>query len=180
MPGAKGKLVLVLIAGYALRPQQVAGLLLDDLDRSTGRPRIHRPQRLEHEVWLDEFALSLVRDWLAERHRRWPLSTNPHLIVSPITAMHIGRPAVGIANFQALRERIGLNATQLRRDRLLDEARETADPVRLMRLFGITSSTAIHYVHAAHPEHFTVDPTQAENPRTRVSPLRVHPAHQRV
>lgn len=30
-----------------------------------------------------------------------------------------------------------------------------------MRLFGITAATAIHYVHAAHPEHFTIDPTQA-------------------
>ncbi|WP_274564968.1 hypothetical protein [Streptomyces spiramyceticus] len=39
--------------------------------------------------------------------------------------------------------------------------KETADPVRLMRLFGITSHTAIHYVRAAHPECFTIDPTQA-------------------
>lgn len=43
----------------------------------------------------------------------------------------------------------------------LDEARETADPVRLMRLFGITSYTAIRYVRTAHPERFTIDPTQA-------------------
>ncbi|MGW7486139.1 hypothetical protein [Streptomyces sp. NPDC054786] len=35
------------------------------------------------------------------------------------------------------------------------------DPGRLMRLFGITSHTAIHYVRAAHPERFTIDPTQA-------------------
>jgi hypothetical protein len=39
--------------------------------------------------------------------------------------------------------------------------RSPADPVRLMRLFGITSRTAIHYVRAAHPECFTIDPTQA-------------------
>jgi hypothetical protein len=30
-----------------------------------------------------------------------------------------------------------------------------------MRLFGITSHTAIHYVRAAHPECFTIDRTQA-------------------
>ena len=46
-------------------------------------------------------------------------------------------------------------------NRFLDEARETADPVRLMRLYGITSHTAIHYLRAAHPECFTIDPTQA-------------------
>jgi hypothetical protein len=98
---------------------------------------------------------------LVERHRRWPLSANPYLIVNPITAMHVDQPAVGVSNFHALRDRIGINFTRLRQDRFLDEARETADPVRLMRLFGITSHTAIHYVRAAHPECFTVDPTQA-------------------
>ena len=73
----------------------------------------------------------------------------------------IDSPAVGISNFHTLRDRIGINAAPLRQDRLLDEARETADPIRLMRLFGITSHTAIHYVRAAHPEHFAIDPTQA-------------------
>ncbi|MFF7230034.1 hypothetical protein [Streptomyces sioyaensis] len=161
VPGTKDKLVLVLIAVYAVRPKQVAEIRLDDLNRSTGRLRIRRPNRLDHEVCLDDFALRLVKDWLIERHQRWPLSTNPYLIVSPITALHVDRPAVGISNFTALRDRIGINATQLRQDRFLDEARETADPVRLMRLFGITSHTAIHYVRTAHPERFTIDPTQA-------------------
>ncbi|GAA1926795.1 hypothetical protein [Streptantibioticus ferralitis] len=75
--------------------------------------------------------------------------------------MHVDQPAVGISNFPALGDRIGINFTRLRQDRFLDKARETADPVRLMRLFGITSHTAIHYVLAAHPECFTIDPTQA-------------------
>ncbi|MGX5185438.1 hypothetical protein ACWKT5_22095 [Streptomyces avermitilis] len=53
------------------------------------------------------------------------------------------------------------HSTQLRQGRFLDEARETADPIRLMRLFGSTSRTAIHYVRAAaHPECLTIDPTQ--------------------
>ncbi|MFH9968365.1 hypothetical protein ACH4PR_44895 [Streptomyces mirabilis] len=161
VPGAKDKLALVLIAVYAVRPKQVAEIRLDDLNRRTGRLRIRRPTRLNHEVCLDEFALRLVKDWLVERHHRWPHSTNPYLIVSPITVMHVDQPAVGISNFHTLRDRIGINATQLRQDRLLDEARETADPIRLMRLFGITTHTAIHYVRAAHPERFTIDPTQA-------------------
>ncbi|MFE0358055.1 hypothetical protein ACFW2K_33445 [Streptomyces nigra] len=159
--GTKDRLALVLMAVYAVRPKQVAEILLDDLDRSTGRLRIRRTNRLDHEICLDEFALQLVKEWLTERHRRWPLSINPYLIVSPLTALHIDRPAVGIANFKSLRDRIGINFTQLRQDRFLDEARETADPVRLMRLFGITSYTAIHYVRTAHPERFAIDPTQA-------------------
>lgn len=33
-----------------------------------------------------------------------------------------------------------------------------------MRLFGITSYTAIRYVRTAHPERFTIKPTQAYAP----------------
>ncbi|MFH9983564.1 hypothetical protein ACH4ND_30985 [Streptomyces sp. NPDC017179] len=96
VPGAKDKLALVLMAIYAVRPEQVA--------------------------------LQLVKEWLIERHQRWPLSSNPYLIVSPITALHVDRPAVGPSNFKALRDRIGINPTQPRQDRFLDKARESADP----------------------------------------------------
>ncbi|QUW85719.1 hypothetical protein SMIR_42560 (plasmid) [Streptomyces mirabilis] len=40
----------------------------------------------------------------------------------------------------------------LRRDRILNEAFETGDPLKLMRLFGITEKTAMHSVGSAHPE----------------------------
>ncbi len=40
----------------------------------------------------------------------------------------------------------------------LDEARHTADPVHLVRVFGITESTAINYVYAAHPGRQSVIP----------------------
>ncbi|MGH4018825.1 MAG: hypothetical protein ACRDT0_06205 [Pseudonocardiaceae bacterium] len=33
-----------------------------------------------------------------------------------------------------------------------------ADPVHLMRLFGIGEGTAMRYLHAAHPERQTVIP----------------------
>jgi len=41
--------------------------------------------------------------------------------------------------------------SQLRIDRILDEARHTADPIQLMRLFGIAANTAMRYVKTAHP-----------------------------
>jgi hypothetical protein len=53
---------------------------------------------------------------------------------------------------------VGIRPQKLRIDRLLDEAHYTADPVHLMRAFGISATTAIKYVKAAHPERFTVDP----------------------
>jgi hypothetical protein len=34
----------------------------------------------------------------------------------------------------------------------------TADPVHLVRVFGITESTAVNYVHAAHPGRQAVIP----------------------
>jgi|SRR5438105_1412814 hypothetical protein len=37
-------------------------------------------------------------------------------------------------------------------DRVLNEAFETADPLNLMRLFGVTEQTAMRCVAAAHPE----------------------------
>ncbi|MGW3417371.1 hypothetical protein [Streptomyces phaeochromogenes] len=39
----------------------------------------------------------------------------------------------------------------VRADRILDEARDTEDPVHLIRLFGIATTTAMKYTHAAHP-----------------------------
>ncbi|MFE2146883.1 hypothetical protein ACFXA3_35040 [Streptomyces sp. NPDC059456] len=40
----------------------------------------------------------------------------------------------------------------LRQDRILNEAVESADPLRLMSLFGITGQTAMRHVATAHPE----------------------------
>ncbi|MFD2422660.1 hypothetical protein [Amycolatopsis pigmentata] len=53
---------------------------------------------------------------------------------------------------------MGIHVTQLRQDRILDEARATTDPVRLVRVFGITVATAMRYVYAAHPERRSTGP----------------------
>jgi hypothetical protein len=69
-----------------------------------------------------------------------------------VSAANEARPpaahTVTEANFGPLR----LSPGQLRRDRILDEASHTADPVHLMRVFGISAKTAMIYVQAAHPE----------------------------
>jgi hypothetical protein len=54
---------------------------------------------------------------------------------------------------------LGITPNQLRVDRLLDEAHHTADPVHLMRVFGIGKTTAVRYVRTAHPDRFAIDPT---------------------
>ncbi|MFE7529167.1 hypothetical protein ACFU7Y_26120 [Kitasatospora sp. NPDC057542] len=49
----------------------------------------------------------------------------------------------------------GPTLDRLRQDRILDEAFATGDPLRLVRLFGITEATAMRYVTAAYPERTT-------------------------
>jgi hypothetical protein len=49
----------------------------------------------------------------------------------------------------------GITLQQLRQDRILDEAAITADPLRLIRLFGVTETTVMRYIVAAHPERTT-------------------------
>lgn len=43
----------------------------------------------------------------------------------------------------------------LRQDRILNEAFAIGDPLKLMRLFGITAQTAMRYIAAAYPERTT-------------------------
>jgi hypothetical protein len=51
-----------------------------------------------------------------------------------------------------------MRPSQLRQDRILDEARHRADPVHLMRLFGLSDTTAMKYLYTAHPERQSVPP----------------------
>ncbi|MFH9967663.1 hypothetical protein ACH4PR_40930 [Streptomyces mirabilis] len=82
---------------------------------------------------------------------RAPASVNPHLLVSQKTAVDPDHPAVSIGTLRAALPK-GLTLDGLRQDRILNEARISADPLRLMRLFGIGDTTAMRYIAAAHPE----------------------------
>ncbi|WP_405512355.1 hypothetical protein [Streptomyces canus] len=44
-----------------------------------------------------------------------------------------------------------LTLHEVRADRIPDEARETEDPVHLVRVFGISITTAMKYIHTAYP-----------------------------
>ncbi|MFF7401555.1 hypothetical protein [Streptomyces murinus] len=46
----------------------------------------------------------------------------------------------------------GQTLDRLRQGRILNEAFVTGDPLKLMRLFGITEQTGMRYVGIAHPE----------------------------
>lgn len=105
---------------------------------------------------MDELTHGLVVVWLRERQRRWPHTSNPYLLVSQQTAVDPSHPPITLAVIDRCFRPLGMNPSQLRADRILDEARHTADPIRLMRVFGISDTTAMKYLYTAHPERGSV------------------------
>lgn len=86
---------------------------------------------------------------------------NPHLIVTQVTAVDPNGPPVSKDGLRLVFRKLGMQPRRLRIVRLPDEAHETADPVHLMRVFGISDTTALKYVGAAHPHRSGPEPTQA-------------------
>ncbi|GAA3132633.1 hypothetical protein GCM10020255_006800 [Rhodococcus baikonurensis] len=153
---ADHRIILALVAIHALTIEEIIDLRLDQINRTSGRATIVRPHT-RHTVWFDQLTTELLHSWLAYRHVRWPSSANPYLLISGYTAP----TAVPVSRHYITRpfREIGLTAGQLRVDRILDEATQTGDPVRLMTVFGIGNTTAVRYVRTAHPGQFDVDPT---------------------
>lgn len=92
----------------------------------------------------------------AERQERWPAATNTHLLTTTHGVFALGDPAIAQTTLTNIFRMVGVQAQQLRFDRLLDEAASTADPIHLMRVFGVSSATAMRYLHAAQPERGAV------------------------
>ncbi|WP_331743724.1 hypothetical protein OG762_48365 (plasmid) [Streptomyces sp. NBC_01136] len=69
---------------------------------------------------------------------------------------------IGDPRLWAAFDQIGLLPRQVWADRILDEARETTDPVHLVRLFGIDEKTAIRYAQSARvlPDEVAEQPSQ--------------------
>jgi len=155
--GPLAKLVVALIAIHGLGKREVTELLLADIDLARGKLVARRPGG-RHVVHLDELTHRLALAWLRERHRRWPVTANPHLLVSQQTADMEAHPPISSMVVNGVFWPLGVGPSALRQDRILDEARHTADPVHLMRTFGISVRTAMDYVYAAHPERRSTIP----------------------
>ena len=149
--GPMAQLAVALVAIHGLGKREAPRLLLADLDLPGGRLLVRRSLAL-HTVYLDDLARALAIAWLRERHRRWPATANPHLLISQQTAAMDTLPPVSSMGMTEIFRPLGLAPSRLRQDRILDEARHTADPVHLIRVFGISATTAMKYVYAAHPE----------------------------
>jgi hypothetical protein len=134
----QARLCLVLAAVHAARPGTIRALQLDDADLASGRLHLAGADRL-----MGELTRKVLREWLEYRQRRWPHTANPHLLLSPESALRHG--PVSTAYLISLR---GLPATleRLRIDCQLAEAMATGfDPLHLAKVFGISEHTAIRY-----------------------------------
>lgn len=149
--GALQRLIIAFVAIHALPSHEIARLLATDLALAAGH-QIVRRGRQRHTLYLEETTHQLAAERLTERHRRWPTCTNPHLLISSHTAFDPEHPFISIEVFKRTFRPLAMTMSQLRQDRILHEAHETADPLRLMRLFGISDGTAMRYIAAAHPE----------------------------
>lgn len=146
------RVVLALIGVHALWPKQVRHLLLDDIDLPNRQFRFGGASRP-----LDPFTAAAIIDYLTYRRERWPHTSNPHLLVSPISANDhapVCHPWIA-KRFQAL----PVTPTQLRQDRILEEARAThADPLHLTAMFGFSAETGLRYAGVMTPELTTPGP----------------------
>ncbi|MEU9305072.1 hypothetical protein [Streptomyces sp. NPDC048269] len=147
----RARLCFALAAVHALSVADQRGILLEDLNRTTGRLTVRRPGRADHIVFLDELTSTLATAYLAERHRLWPATANPHLLVTGRTSADDTHPPVSTEAVVKPIRAIKLTVGALRADRILNEAQHKADPVHLMRQFGISACTAVRYLHTAYP-----------------------------
>lgn len=148
---AMGRLAVGLVAVHAIKVTEVARLPLTALDLA------HATLQLQlcgqpHTVHLDTLTRHLLDDYLQARHQQWPATPNPHLLVTTHSAHHPALPPVSYCALRRAFDQTGITPRQMWSDRVLDEARHTADPVHLVHLFGIHPGTAVRYVHAAHPD----------------------------
>ena len=146
------RLVVALIGVHALRPQQVRLLLLADIDLPNQRTHVDGSPRA-----LDAFTVDAIKRYLAYRRRRWPHTSNPHLLVSSVST-HDHAPVCG-PWLCRLFYGLPATATQLRQDRILEEALATgADPLHLAAMFGFAAETGLRYATGIAPQLTTPQP----------------------
>ncbi|MEV5599209.1 hypothetical protein [Streptomyces sp. NPDC052496] len=73
-------------------------------------------------------------------------------MIAAQTYRHPACPQISYCAPRAAFDQVGLLPRQVWADRILYEAQQTADPVHLVRLFGIHPAIAVKCVHTAHPD----------------------------
>ena len=139
--------IAALGAFHALSPQQLCNLRLIDIRDGS----VHVA---DNTIPLADPARTRINTWLTERARLYPNTINPYLFIHNRTA-----PRTTRATTTWLCLTLGLRTSQLRQDRILNEAIATSgDSRRLSDLFGISIPTAQRYVDAiTRPDEHAFD-----------------------
>ncbi|MFB8037256.1 hypothetical protein ACFC5Z_30845 [Streptomyces sp. NPDC056004] len=96
---------------------------------------------------LDNYTAEAIGEYLAYRHRRWPNSANPHLLITRNTATTT--TAVGTFWMDRLVKELPVGVDQLRQDRILEEAiANGADPLHLAHVFSPGAKAGLRYTSA--------------------------------
>lgn len=143
---ADHRLVVLLAGVHAMSRADITGLVLDDVDLDAGSLLVRGRRRP-----LDRVVSDHVVSWLDVRRERWPNSANPYLLVTYKSAYGIGPVSTGY--FKGVFDGLSTTAAGLRADRLLAEAGHGGgDPLRLVRLFGLSPATALRYATSSEPD----------------------------
>lgn len=145
-------LVTVLTGHHALGAVHLRTLALEDTDLPNRRFTIPG-----QSLPLDDLTHQAIQRYLDYRTRRWPSTTNPHLLITQQTAHHdssVSRVWLGTV-LRGQEASLDL----LRQDRILDEVEAVGvrDPLHIAAVFGLRPDTAQRYVDAVYGRH---DPTE--------------------
>ncbi|MER6526321.1 hypothetical protein [Streptomyces sp. NPDC001508] len=94
-----GRLTVALAAVHAVSGHDIRTIRTADVDLARGTVEFRRSLP-RHTLCLEQFTHRLAAEWLSYRHRRRPASTNPHLLVSQMTALDPDHPAVRIGTLR--------------------------------------------------------------------------------
>lgn len=133
------QLVVALVAVHAVRAAAVRHLMLDDIDLRRRHLRIGGTTQP-----MPELVHRVLREWLAQRRRRWPHTPNPHVLLSNASAAGTEPVSDYYLSWHLAMQDVPLE--HLRADRVLHEAvAVNADPLHLTEAFGLRPQTAIEY-----------------------------------
>jgi hypothetical protein len=141
----------VALAGvHALTSSEITAVQLQDVALPERRLRVRGDARP-----LDTFTAQAIAGYLRYRHRRWPRTTNPHLIVTRLTCNGLSPADLGTVK----RWLKGISSpARLRQSRLLDEAiASDGDPLILATMFGLAAQTSTRYTDAFRAARLTLD-----------------------
>lgn len=135
------RLVVALAGVHAMTNSEITAVQLHDVALPEGRLLVRGDARP-----LDTFTAQAVAGYLRYRHRQWPRTANPHLIVTRLTCNRLSPADPGTV--KRWLKSIATPA-RLRQSRLLDEAiASSGDPLILANMFGLAAQTSTRYTDA--------------------------------